>query len=78
MMPSMDGTPLPPDQGRQALRHIPVILVTARSGADADEGIEAGADDYLAKPFDSRAQGPRPFAPPMRKAEADLALINQT
>ncbi len=34
---------------------VPVILLTARDGAaDRVEGLEAGADDYLAKPFSPR------------------------
>lgn len=34
-------------------RHIPVILVSARStGSQMKEGLNAGADDYLIKPFD--------------------------
>ncbi len=47
---------LPPEvkEDESRLKHIPVILVTARSGSDMlNEGIEAGADDYIAKPFDS-------------------------
>jgi len=33
--------------------HIPIILVTAKSGAeDTKEGLEAGAFDYIKKPFD--------------------------
>lgn len=33
-------------------RHIPIILVTAKSGAeDTREGLEAGAFDYIKKPF---------------------------
>lgn len=33
-------------------RHIPIILVTAKSGAeDTKEGLEAGAFDYIKKPF---------------------------
>jgi len=35
------------------LRSIPIIFLTARAGADAHvESLEAGADDYIAKPFD--------------------------
>jgi len=34
------------------LRDIPVVLLTARaSEADSEEGLAAGADDYIAKPF---------------------------
>jgi DNA-binding response OmpR family regulator len=33
-------------------REIPVVLLTARaSEADIQEGLDAGADDYIAKPF---------------------------
>ena len=33
-------------------KHIPIILVTARAGAeDTKEGLEAGAFDYIKKPF---------------------------
>jgi signal transduction histidine kinase/DNA-binding response OmpR family regulator/PAS domain-containing protein len=35
------------------LRRTPVILLTARTGPDsAAEGLKAGADDYIAKPFE--------------------------
>lgn len=52
---------LPGMQGTEVLRRIrehgrtPVILLTARSGeSDRVEGLEAGADDYVAKPFSPR------------------------
>src|SRR5262249_34568986 len=38
-----------------ALRRLPVILLSARAGEEASiEGLEAGADDYLTKPFSAR------------------------
>ncbi|WP_163484888.1 response regulator, partial [Escherichia coli] len=38
-----------------ALRTVPVIMLSARAGAEAGvEGLEAGADDYLVKPFSAR------------------------
>ena len=56
MMPNLDGFGL-----LQALkqdpqtRHIPVIMLSARAGEESRiEGLEAGADDYLVKPFSAR------------------------
>ncbi len=56
MMPNLDGFGL-----LQALRSnpetntIPVILLSARAGEESRvEGIDAGADDYLVKPFSAR------------------------
>src|SRR5262249_25468689 len=38
-----------------ALARLPVILLSARAGEEASiEGLEAGADDYLTKPFSAR------------------------
>src|SRR5260370_30973673 len=54
MMPDMDGLAAL-RQVRAAGDDIPVIFVTARdSVTDKVEGLELGADDYLAKPFDPR------------------------
>jgi two-component system copper resistance phosphate regulon response regulator CusR len=40
---------------RQAGRNVPILIVTARDAVDARvEGFDAGADDYLVKPFDFR------------------------
>src|SRR5262249_28666814 len=56
MMPNLDGFGL-----LRALRRnpqtasIPVIMLSARAGEEARvEGLEAGADDYLIKPFSTR------------------------
>ncbi|MDE3021239.1 MAG: response regulator transcription factor [Pseudomonadota bacterium] len=38
---------------RQRRSHIPVIIITARDGVENRiKGLDTGADDYLAKPFD--------------------------
>lgn len=54
MMPKVDGlTVLRTIRDRGSL--IPVLLLTARSEVDDKvEGLDAGANDYLAKPFDSK------------------------
>ncbi len=53
MLPGEDGLSL--TRRIKALRHIPVIMLSAR-GEDIDRivGLEVGADDYLAKPFNPR------------------------
>ncbi|RYY69642.1 MAG: response regulator, partial [Comamonadaceae bacterium] len=55
-MPGMDGFELLRRiRADIALLHIPVLLVTARAGESAAiEGLQAGADDYIAKPFSPR------------------------
>jgi DNA-binding response OmpR family regulator len=51
MMPKIDGIALIPLLRR--LTEVPIIMLTARGDVrDKVEGLEAGADDYLAKPFD--------------------------
>lgn len=50
-LPGMDGIRILEDWRRQALR-TPVIILTARDGwSDRVDGLDAGADDYVAKPF---------------------------
>jgi signal transduction histidine kinase len=53
MMPQMDGFELlQVIRNDPALQSIPVILLSARAGNEAQvEGLEAGANDYLVKPF---------------------------
>ncbi|BAO43765.1 two component AraC family transcriptional regulator [Thiolapillus brandeum] len=54
-MPRMDGlTLLSRLRNEAATRDIPVILLTARTTKrDTVRGLQAGADDYLTKPFDT-------------------------
>ena len=56
MMPEMDGFELLHALRRdEELRTIPVILLSAKAGEEARlEGLTAGADDYLVKPFSAR------------------------
>ncbi|WP_322043472.1 ATP-binding protein [Paraburkholderia sp. J67] len=56
MMPRLDGFGLLAEARRDAaLRDVPVILLSARAGEEARiEGLDAGADDYLVKPFSAR------------------------
>jgi DNA-binding response OmpR family regulator len=55
MMPNVDGIELCRRIRRTpSLSHMYVILLTARdSRSDVVEGLQAGADDYLIKPFDT-------------------------
>jgi DNA-binding response OmpR family regulator len=52
MLPGMDGFEVA-NRLRQAGAYTPLLMLTAKSlPADVVRGLEAGADDYLAKPFD--------------------------
>lgn len=56
MMPRLDGYEATARlRAHDATRHMPVILLTARvQEADIARGIEAGADDYVKKPFSTQ------------------------
>jgi PAS domain S-box-containing protein len=56
MMPKLDGFGLlNAIRSRPELATIPVILLSARAGEESRiEGLDAGADDYLVKPFSGR------------------------
>jgi len=53
MMPDMSGLEVCKTLvNDEKTKHIPIILVTAKAGAeDTKEGLEAGAFDYIKKPF---------------------------
>jgi len=56
MMPRLDGFGLLRElRSDPKLRAVPIILLSARAGEEARiEGMHAGADDYLSKPFSAR------------------------
>jgi DNA-binding response OmpR family regulator len=52
-LPGRDGLQVAGELRRRGI-HAPVLILTARGAvADRISGLEAGADDYLAKPFDA-------------------------
>jgi signal transduction histidine kinase len=56
MMPNLDGFGLLAElRSSPETRDLPILLLSARAGEEAHiEGMEAGADDYLVKPFSAR------------------------
>jgi adenylate cyclase len=54
MMPRMDGLEVVSKlKSGAATKHIPVILLSAKAqNAEVQLGLDAGADDYVTKPFD--------------------------
>jgi len=56
MMPELDGMGLLKElRANPATRSIPFVFLSARAGEEASaEGREAGADDYIVKPFTAR------------------------
>jgi PAS domain S-box-containing protein len=56
MMPGLDGFALLQElRAHASTATVPVIMLSARAGEEARvEGMEAGADDYLIKPFSAR------------------------
>jgi DNA-binding response OmpR family regulator len=57
MMPKLDGFALLRRvRAEPALKSVSIALLSARAGEEARvEGIDAGADDHLVKPFSARA-----------------------
>jgi DNA-binding response OmpR family regulator len=55
MLPGLDGISLCRQLREQARRTTPVLMLTARDTLDDKiAGLDAGADDYLVKPFEIR------------------------
>lgn len=53
MMPGSDGLTVCRNlKENPATKHLPVLLLTAKAGkGDREAGLDAGADDYITKPF---------------------------
>jgi signal transduction histidine kinase len=84
MMPGLDGFALLAALREDPRTHpIPVILLSARAGEEAAlSGLDAGADDYLAKPFSARELLARvrthiELAQARRKHAEELAAANK-
>jgi len=60
MMPKVSGWSWSPAQGRHRHAAIPIILLSAKAQSpDVKAGMEAGADDYVTKPFEPLTCRPR-------------------
>ena len=66
MMPGLDGFRLlQAIRGNATISTLPVILLSARAGEESRvEGLQAGADDYIVKPFSARELLARDFFTP--------------
>ena len=65
----MDSACCEPFVTTRAIASMPVILLSARAGEESRvEGLQAGADDYLVKPFTAREL--------LARVEAHLTLAN--
>ena len=84
MMPGMDGIEVL-KRTRAAGKRLPIIMLTAKSEvSDKVEGLDAGANDYLTKPFAAkellariRAMTPRLRSMPRRSVWATCASIRR-
>jgi two-component system phosphate regulon response regulator PhoB len=74
MLPGQSGLALAKRwRGEQRTRELPVIMLTARADeADKIQGLDAGADDYLTKPFSTNELMARIRAVLRRKAPEAL------
>jgi adenylate cyclase len=53
VMPEMNGYEVTKAiRASTSWRHLPIIMITATGGADLVRSLEAGADDFVSKPFD--------------------------
>jgi two-component system response regulator MprA len=75
MMPGMDGVEVV-RRLRRAGRQAPILMLTARDAAtDIVKGLDAGADDYLTKPFSLKVLLARLRAISRRAAQPPVAIL---
>lgn len=75
MMPKMDGITVL-KKVRQAGNQIPILMLTAKAEIeDKVLGLDSGANDYLAKPFDTRELLARIRSITRSKVELDTKLV---
>ena len=75
MLPGMDGTELVHELRRQGIA-VPVLMLTARTSTDDKvRGLDAGADDYMTKPFEAPELLARLRALPRRRGDVMLDEI---
>ena len=91
MMPRLDGFGLVRElRNDPRTRSLPVILLSARAGEESSvQGLDAGADDYLVKPFSARellarvrthvalARARRTWTAELERANRSLETANQ-
>ena len=74
MMPKMDGITVL-KKVREAGNQLPILMLTAKAEIDDKvQGLDSGANDYLAKPFDSRELLARVRSITRARAEVDSKL----
>jgi diguanylate cyclase (GGDEF)-like protein len=73
IMPKMDGQTVCRTLKKDALlRHLPIILLTGKSDVkDKVQGLDAGADDYIVKPFEPQELMAR-IRMTLRRSQIDL------
>ena len=74
ILPRLDGFELCKEI-RKSNPHIPLLMLTALGSTDDKlDGFDAGADDYMVKPFDFRELNARIKVLLKRKAEATVSV----
>ena len=72
MLPGLDGIEVCKQIRKQSVR-VPIVMLTAKSDThDIVKGLEAGADDYMVKPFRDKAELIARIRTRLRRTNADV------